>query len=897
MGFIKRSSPASPAASSSTISFPTDISHTSWKNLRRPLSIISNTADPSRSKGTNQHDQQSFVSPTTPPIPSGRFSPLPVHVNSLQPQTSAPRPRHPSAGTLNTAIEAVSSLKLSRASSPKKQKHGKYEEPPSSNSDSKSIRQSKRKFFSRHSKQRSLTIGAADLGHISLDKPNNPNASKRLSKYASMSFDRKTITSSPSLANVSTKLSLSSISSPISSAFSHQNHFSKNVPPTENQESNILYNHSSASLYSSYLDSSSQKSPVICPPSPLAFPLPVAYPNSACSPRFPSTKHFTPQSPSTPLSPSVSVNSTQSYSPIANLRGPAPRLNVDIGDVFMNKENILTTTTHRNPLEKIVELGPKLEKIHSSPKPNDYNSATNYNYDDDDDSYIVEGIDNSIGQWIATSNSDGVSFPSINNSSVGSGSAPGSACHSIYNGDNNDFRISQRQNFHLAQQQLDSTRSRSPSRGSQISVSLSLNETPLANLNKSVSFSRDLPLSSSASVHSQHNQRSNGHTFAFPKEANALRSASSPISFPPLLLAASTATTPSTLYTASEDSFTSSSPVSCPTSDDDEYCCGIDKFYTKDNELCLPKSSPCKRKLSGNVQIVKTHGIVWIGESHNNEVLSTDTNLLEPVENEKNIFDKKPALLEQPSLTVSMINHVGTLAPKNSSVSCSSAACLNSAANLASSSSIPTNIGNPKNKNRPKPLNFDGQILINDTKTKNDISQVSKATNSNGSVYLTSVGNSSKTSLTNKTANKSTTSVNMSPLQSSFSPISSCYIWEDETASIFTDDDEDNSGDNSDMYSFHMDQHCLYQNQTTHISSKPLSASDKSLSPNTAENPVFLNSQTTPLQHVPSINKQQYNNTNRDGSSLYQSTLQPELKIEGSKSFGKTEHINIVNHH
>lgn len=137
----------------------------------------------------------------------------------------------------------------------------------------------------------------------------------------------------------------------------------------------------------------------------------------------------------------------------------------------------------------------------------------------------------------------------------------------------------------------------------------------------------------------------------------------------------------------------------------------------------------------------------------------------------------------------------------------------------------------------------------------------------------------------------------MSPLQSSFSPISSCYIWEDETASIFTDDDEDNSGDNSDMYSFHMDQHCLYQNQTTHISSKPLSASDKSLSPNTAENPVFLNSQTTPLQHVPSINKQQYNNTNRDGSSLYQSTLQPELKIEGSKSFGKTEHINIVNHH
>lgn len=865
MGFIKRSS---AAVSQPVISAPTDVSHTSWNNVRRPLSAISC----SNNEDTIQYDDSSSASMKQSYRLSSAYS-----CNDIQKlQPLAPRSRQSSIVSLTPALEVLS-LKPQRAPSPKKQLWNKLD------SASTTSQSTKRSFFSRHSKQRSLTVGSINVNNAPLLNP-----SKKLSKHSSVSLDQKTLAKSLSSADARPKHSLGSISSPVTSSFVHRRHISKesHLSYLDSDSSNITRNHSSASLYNIFSENNVQNGSNTCPASPSTFPLPVSYSDLTSSTRLPAGKQQNiPQSPTVSITPCTPTSAKTMSRTLDYFRHSS--LESDQHDDF-DKENLGPVQKSFHDLDQTIHSDHTLSNHKQLPFPELQTSFGNYIYDDEDDNYLVEGIDNSLGQWISISNSDGLTFPSINTGSVSSGSMPGSTRHSTCNSVSSNFSPSHPSN----QQLLNPIRPRSISQVSQAGVSLSLNGVPLSHLDKPSLTSHPFNLNSEPDQPKQHNNEP--IVSQNPTNDNLVQTSLSQSS-------SSTETTSFSVQTISDGSAVTNSPVDGSFSDMDEY--SSDKSYVlskHNNESSVSKPFFCKQVLPGKVQVIKSHGVVWVGESENSKQTATAATL-DALTNENRV------LSEETSLAASESCRVGTLAPESPTSTCSSAASTSSAscsATLHCSKSSINKINSANNNSSIKPPSFNSCKNIADSaETNNEMVSTPQAAPNKDPLYLSPYGNSPCTSLSSiinlndiySTAKN--TSFDMTSQQLSTPSFSSYYIWQDEASTIFMDDGGDDDYQTNGIYSFHPNHGFLHRAGLSHLSvPKTVLSSDPLLSPESSILSVSLDSQS--LNPISSLTLQHdlfSRVVDSNASHLHPSVLQPELKIDGSESFESTEKKQFIN--
>lgn len=875
MGFIKRSSPVLSAAPSPAISSPTDVSHTSWKKLRRPLSVLSYSNDTNNSEDSNDNHQNSPITPTSPAfssntIPSA-YSCDDIHNFNI----SVPRSRQSSSASLSTAFNSIPGMNSPRVPSPKKQFRRKNDSAPRENIGSSENQPPKRGFFSRHSKQQSLTVGTTDADQ-SLDQRSYTTSNlKKLSKHASMSFESKLGNSSYSPTNLRSHSSLGLISSPVSSTFVHHRHISKDYkvtyPITELAE--IRRTPSSESFENLFSDDFNQHTEANTSTSP--FPLPVSYTTASTTSRFsPGKSRPTFQLPMTPSTPN-SINS-RSQSPDLSNNQSLEEEEEGNGNT-VDKKNVAPQKNHH-----VVEKRPISEKLHCS---------GNYSYGEDDDTYIVEGIDNSLGQWISISNADGITFPSFNTSSVSSGSARHSASNSV----SSNFSFSQSACIQQTLQHLEGSRSRSTSQSSHvISCSSGLNSV---NNNTSSLMPQPLHLHpGSVPEPVQLNHRRNGPSLVLQHSGSTTESidSSSPYLAPPLT-AVSIQTTPLTDYNASEYSCSLKSPTSFSTLEDDDSSRANGSYVTtfSKSQVETPKTGPTfdKEILPGKVQVTKSYGIVWIGEPEQDDFATTDHSLLKLLKNNNKPFGtEKQTLFGQSALEVSGSHCVGTPAPASPSSTRSSAASSSSASGTATPQAHSGFVSFNSSKSITAILETGNNLLnaspdIHHSGSLDSLSALSSSSGTTNSYNTTSNNTSNNNNAVNTSSSGSnyyTTPdsplVDMSPLAYS-SPLSSFYIWNDDAAHIFMDDDSTDHDNHNNVYSFHPNQHFLYQHPKSALDdsgSTPRSVC--SSSPSNKNNDTTNTLESSPEQ-------QQYGIHSNASSSL-----QPELKIEGSGSCSnKTE--------
>lgn len=868
MGFIKRSSSAT--VSQPVISAPTDVSHTSWNNVRRPLSAISCS---NNSEDTIQYDDSSSASMKQSYRLSSAYS-----CNDIQKlQPLAPRSRQSSIVSLTPALE-TSSLKLQRAPSPKKQLWNKLDLA------STTSQSTKRSFFSRHSKQRSLTIGSINVTNAPLLNP-----SKKLSKHSSVSLDQKTLAKSLSSADARPKHSLGSISSPVTSSFVHRRHISKesHLSCLDSDSSNITRNHSSASLYNIFSENTVQSGSNTCPASPSTFPLPVSYSDFTPSTRLPAGKQQNiPQSPTISITPCTPTSAKTMSRTFDHFRHSSLESNEN--DDFVDKENMGPVRKSFHDLDQTIHSDHTLSNLEQPPFPELQTSFGNYIYDDEDDNYLVEGIDDSLGQWISISNSDGLTFPSINTGSVSSGSLPGSTRHSTCNSISSNFSTSHQSN----QQLLNPIRPRSISQVSQASVSLSLNGVPLSHLDKHPSStSHPFNLKPEPDHPKQHNNEP--IVSQNPNNNNLVQTSLSQSS-------SSTETTSFSVQIVSDGSAVSNSPVDDSFSDMDEHSSDKSCVLSEhNNEYSVSKPFFCKQVLPGKVQVIKSHGVVWIGEPENSKQTATAA-ALDALTNENRTFSEETSLAALESC------RVGTLAPESPTSTCSSAASTNSASCSAtlhcSKSSIKINSAN--NNSSIKPPSFNSCKNIADSaETNNEMVSTPQAAPNKDPLYLSPYGNSSCTSLSSiinlndiySTAKN--TSFDMTSQQSSTPSFSSYYIWQDEASTIFMDDGGDDDYQTNGIYSFHPNHGFLHRTGLSHLSvPKTVLSPDPLISSESSILSVSLDSQS--LNPISSLTLQHDlfgRVVDSNASHLHPSVLQPELKIDGSESFDSTEKKQFIN--